>query len=159
MKLPQEVQIILGVFRCFGQEIYLAGGAVRDHVLGKEIRDYDIFLDSAKGDLDELRILADRMGMVIQPFSFNGPYSGARLTKGNLTIEVIGYMGIAWEERLAHFPVNASKVYLNEEGIIVESEQFNIYRETQDLVFDWSHATCSQEKQDAYELKIRRKFS
>lgn len=159
MKLPQEVQTILGVFRCFGQEIYLAGGAVRDHVLGKEIKDYDIFLQSEKGDLDELYILADRMGMVIQPFWLSGPYSGARLTKGDLTIEVIGYMGITWEERLSHFPVNVSKVYLNEKGIIVTSDAFNIYRDTGDLIFDWSNATCSQEKQDAYELKIRRKFA
>ena len=160
MKLPQEVQTILGVFRCFGQEIYLVGGAVRDHVLGKEIRDYDLALRMTDDkDIDELKILASRLGlqfgMLCKP-----EYGGlcVKLWNNSIDIEVMGYSHESIHDRIAEFPVNVSKVYLDENGTVQKHADFVEFEETRVLHFDFTNSGGDQDKQDTYELKIRRKF-
>lgn len=159
MKLPTEVKVLLGVFRAFGQEMYVVGGAVRDHVLGKEIRDYDMYLQTADKDEEELRILADRMGMEFRLLS-KPEYGGlcVNMRKGDIEIEVMG-CNVSIEERINQFPVNVSMVYLKEDGTIFRHRKFQEYVCDGKLLFDWSESDNLRETQDAYELKIRRKFA
>lgn len=160
MKLPEEVSRLLAVFRVFGQEMYVVGGAVRDDQLGKPIRDYDLALREADKDIEELKLLADRFGMSLRILS-NPQYGGlcVNMKKTGLEIEVMTFKDKTIEERIEEFPVNVSKVYLDADGVVVKHPDFIKYQKTKELVFDFSNAGGTQEQHDAYELKIRRKFA
>lgn len=164
MKLPEEVSRLLSIFRTvYNQEMYVVGGAVRDTVLNKPINDYDIFLQrdgtDHEIDIEELRILSNRAGFI---FSSTGSseYLGecfVKMSKEGLEIEVMISSKTIYEY-IEDFPVNVSKVFLQEDGTIHKHNDFLKYEQTKELVFDFSNAGGTEEKHTAYEEKIRAKF-
>jgi len=42
MNLPKDVLLISRLYKEAGKELYVVGGAVRDHLMGKEPKDYDL---------------------------------------------------------------------------------------------------------------------
>lgn len=42
MNLPKDVLLISSLYKKAGKELYVVGGAVRDHLMGKEPKDYDL---------------------------------------------------------------------------------------------------------------------
>lgn len=106
LNVPKEVTTILGAFKCFGQKGLLVGGAVRDTILGKPIKDWDLVIPVTgydESDIKELAIHARVWGMSMQDITEDniysdidsGVYNVVQLMKEGLTIEVIFYKGSA----------------------------------------------------------------
>lgn len=53
MKLPNEVQFLAEKASLIGKKIYVVGGAVRDHLLGKEPKDFDLVTDMLPNQIEE----------------------------------------------------------------------------------------------------------
>ena len=56
--LPSNVVVLSDIFRKNGFELYVVGGAVRDMILGKEPKDYDLVSDATPDEVEEM--LADK---------------------------------------------------------------------------------------------------
>lgn len=106
MNVPREVKSILWAFKCFRQEGLIVGGAVRDTILGKPIKDWDLVIPVTgynRIEINELAIHARNWGMSMQDITEDnlysdidsGVYSIMQLMKEGLTIEVIFYKGSA----------------------------------------------------------------
>lgn len=53
-RLPDNVIELSGVFQNGGFELYVVGGAVRDMILGKEPKDYDLVSDATPDEVEEM---------------------------------------------------------------------------------------------------------
>lgn len=54
MQLPQEIQILNKAFKDAGHKLYVVGGAVRDAVLGKTPKDYDVTTKATPEEVVEI---------------------------------------------------------------------------------------------------------
>ena len=54
MKIPDKIKFIMQRLLDEGHEAYIIGGAVRDHFMGVEPHDYDIFCSASKDNLLKL---------------------------------------------------------------------------------------------------------
>jgi len=54
MELPQEVLFISNLYKKVGKELYVVGGAVRDHIRGLEPKDYDLATNATPDETIEL---------------------------------------------------------------------------------------------------------
>ena len=143
MKLPMQVEWILTTFRVFEDQIYLAGGAVRDTLLNKDIKDYDIFLESHNHtrNVKELSIIADRCNLEIEVLdSYEGlerhieEFVLVKLFNKDINIDVI-VSNEPIEVHMARFSANISCVYLDEGGAVVKGERFLDYERTKIVRF------------------------
>ncbi len=51
MKIPKDILAIHKAFKRAGYKLYVVGGAVRDHVLGKTPKDFDLASDAKPEDV------------------------------------------------------------------------------------------------------------
>jgi hypothetical protein len=166
MKLPYEVQEIMEVMtNGHRMPTYVVGGAVRDHVLGKEIRDYDMLVQlrgaSVVSALVIIKNLALSIGFTIGIECCSELAGGGhiKLKRGALDVEIAVDGTMTLDQYIETFPVNVSKIYRTTVGRINQSKAFVEYVRFRKLIFNWENSGGTQEKQDAYELKIRRKFA
>lgn len=149
--------MLLSVFRlAYGDTIYLAGGAVRDYVLGNTINDYDLYLRSKDPikDIDELKILGRRMGFTItMKVCVEYGVFAVTLEKAGLTIQVMN-TDLCMEDLLKSFPANCTRLYLDDEGNIVKSEDFKEFEETREIKWDFSYSGGTEETQAIYRAKL-----
>lgn len=52
--IPQDIQAIKNIFKQNGYKLYVVGGAVRDAVLGKTPKDYDLATDALPDNVEEM---------------------------------------------------------------------------------------------------------
>lgn len=169
MKLPFEVKAILNSYSVYQQPAYIAGGAVRDSIFDKPIKDWDIFIQSEDGkDEAELRILADRIGMSFCVLGEADPaynklgFDVYQLRKDDLIIECVVSKETI-DEAIDRFSCNASQVYWDHnKGEEVYTDQFAEFLCTGTLVFKWitknSYIERIAEKYPECDVTVTRQF-
>lgn len=54
MNIPQDIKDIHEIMRAAGKQLFVVGGCVRDHLLGSNVKDYDMATDAMPEDITEL---------------------------------------------------------------------------------------------------------
>jgi len=54
LPIPEDIQAIKNVFKKNGFKLYVVGGAVRDALLGKQPKDYDLATDALPDKVEEM---------------------------------------------------------------------------------------------------------
>lgn len=53
-KIPDEVEVIAEVLKSKKHQVYLVGGSVRDFLMGRKIKDYDLVTDAKTAELEKM---------------------------------------------------------------------------------------------------------
>lgn len=126
IQLPEHVKYILKTFRDAGFEAYAVGGCVRDSILGKEPKDWDITTNATPTETKELfsrtidtgivhgtvTILLDHTGYEVTTYRVDGEYEDGRHPK-----QVSFTASLAEDLRRRDFTINAM-AYSDEEGLV-----------------------------------------
>lgn len=54
MHLPREIMELFNLFKKNGYKLYVVGGAVRDALLGKKPKDYDVATDATPNEIEKI---------------------------------------------------------------------------------------------------------
>lgn len=161
--VPKEIVNIITVYKdIYKQKAVLAGGAVRDQLLGKKVSDYDVFMEvrsfNKERDISELRILlayegatnfevtTDESGGTEYPFTLV-----EATLRGGEKVQFILLEATTADEWINTFSVNISKVSW-ECGEIKKHPDFEEGVKNKKLVF-------SENTSAAYIKKITEKYS
>ena len=60
LKVPNDIKKIYKLFKKNGKQLYIVGGAVRDAILGKKPKDFDLTTDATP---DEVVAIAKKGGL------------------------------------------------------------------------------------------------
>lgn len=126
IQLPEHVKYILKTFRDAGYEAYAVGGCVRDSILGKEPKDWDITTNAMPTETKALfartidtgivhgtvTILLDHTGYEVTTYRVDGEYEDGRHPK-----QVSFTASLAEDLRRRDFTINAM-AYSDEEGLV-----------------------------------------
>ena len=126
IQLPEHVKYILKTFRDAGYEAYAVGGCVRDSILGKEPKDWDITTNATPTETKALfartidtgivhgtvTILLDHTGYEVTTYRVDGEYEDGRHPK-----QVSFTASLAEDLRRRDFTINAM-AYSDEEGLV-----------------------------------------
>lgn len=126
IQLPEHVKYILKTFRDAGFEAYAVGGCVRDSILGKEPKDWDITTNAMPAETKALfartidtgivhgtvTILLDHIGYEVTTYRVDGEYEDGRHPK-----QVSFTASLAEDLRRRDFTINAM-AYSDEEGLV-----------------------------------------
>ena len=143
MNTYETAQRIVGIFNVFlDGSAALAGGCVRDRVLGIEPKDYDVFIEyTDKNDLKELNILADRMGWNIDTETTEYEEDTTGRVKMIVALTKLGYQKIDiiftnWTLRncIEAFPSSISQAW-EVGGVVNTTPAFDRTIETNTIVF------------------------
>ena len=121
-----------------GATITCAGGAIRDMLLEKEIKDIDIFIDEDISSINKLKVWFPKVEVcehgVYEDSSFNVLYDiTAKEFPVNVQIIQVGCV----EEHIEKFPTCLSRVYYNRtEGLQNLTPQFLRCVHDQEIFFD-----------------------
>jgi len=90
--IPEDIRQIKDVFKKNGYKLYVVGGAVRDAVLGKTPKDYDLATDAVPDKVEEMMKKAGLKTLptgkafgVINVFTSEGEYEIATFRKDKYT--------------------------------------------------------------------------
>ncbi len=94
MLLPSEIGLCLSLLNQNGHSAYVVGGAVRDHLMGRQINDYDVCTDALPNEVEKIfsdyrvietgikhgtvTVLIDSSSVEITTFRTDGSYSDGR---------------------------------------------------------------------------------
>lgn len=126
-QFPRIIASMIVCFGAYGQIGGIVGGAVRDHILNKPIKDFDMYMQTdakdhyqAKFDINEVKIHCDRFGYTMKDITIesaydtNGIVAVLQLTHQEEVqpVEVIlGRQTI--EEYISYFTISLSKCWYN----------------------------------------------
>lgn len=168
-KYPSVINSILVTFSVFGQKGGIIGGAVRDFVLKKEIRDFDVYIESTTqdriADRNELRIQASRFGYALTDITADSEYTGGSIINvyclskedSEETIDVI-FGEASVEDHVGLFTLGLSKLWYD-----VQSGETLLY---QDFIKAVNSKVCGifnrrgshPAEIEIYTNKIRKKY-
>ena len=116
MNVPADVQFVIDRLKEFGYEAYLVGGCVRDTLLGKEPKDYDI---TTNIDVEEIKRVFRQFRQVKGNFDKHGTVT---IILNKRPIDITSYhSGNTISEDLSHrdFTINAM-VYSPASGLLID---------------------------------------
>ncbi len=133
--LPKEVITILNKFSGAGYQIYIVGGAVRDLILGREVKDWDFTTDAKPEDI--LKLFPDgfydnKFGTVGVPARAGDVYEITTMRKEGVYQDFRHPTEVAWtnkiEEDLARrdFTINAIALSISSSVIASETKQSSL---------------------------------
>lgn len=134
-KFPVVISSILTCFKVYGQEGGIIGGAVRDHVLDKKIKDYDVYIQTnttdITADVREIEIHTRKFGYTIRNITAQSHYEDRdivavyKLTAENGTTVDIIFGRANIQEHVDNFTCDISKIWYNVlQGKIVYTTEF-----------------------------------
>ncbi len=126
IELPEKVKTILNILINAGFEAFAVGGCVRDSILGKEPKDWDITTSARPVQVKELfsrtidtgiahgtvTVLLDREGFEVTTYRIDGEYEDARHPK-----EVLFTGSLLEDLKRRDFTINAM-AYNEQEGLV-----------------------------------------
>ncbi len=128
IELPKAVRMILDELHRRGHEAYAVGGCIRDSILGKAPKDWDITTSAKPGQVKEIfgktidtgiqhgtvTVLADHIGYEVTTYRIDGEYEDARHPK-----KVVYTTDVREDLRRRDFTINAM-AYNEQAGLVDE---------------------------------------
>lgn len=169
--VPAVVSSLLITFEVYGQQGGVVGGAVRDHVLKRKIRDFDVYIQT-KRDITELMsnasevlLHAKRFGYTVQDCSAESDYEDSEICA---VFKLINLVGQEVDVIFGHKPVrefvdrficDISKVWYDiHSDRVVKTNDFT-YAVRYKTAFIQNHRNSHPAVVDGYIMKLEDKFA